>query len=91
METIPLNQFLLFVFGFFFLFFLFCFLFFRLNQSYPPEYVKAEITKNKTLWIVNKTAQALLPPFYWFPQPFIEFAMINITVRLKSPIWITRV
>ena len=49
METIPLNQFLLFVFGFFFLFFLFCFLFFRLNQSYPPEYVKAEITKNKTL------------------------------------------
>ena len=90
METISLNQFLLFVFGFFCLFFLFCFLFFRLNQSYPPEYVKAEITKNETLWIVNKTAQALLPPFYWFPQPFIEFAMINITVRLKSPIWITR-
>ena len=44
----------------FFFFFFFLFLFFRLNQHYPLEYVKAEITKNETLWSVNETAQAVL-------------------------------
>ena len=39
---------------------------FHLNQSYPSEYVKAEITKNETLWSVNKTAQALLTRFIGF-------------------------
>ena len=54
-KTFPLKQLL---FPFFFGFFLF--LFFRLNQHYPVEYVKAELTKNETLWSVNETAQAVL-------------------------------
>ena len=32
----------------------------HLNQCDLPEYVKAEITKNETLWSVNETAQAVL-------------------------------
>ena len=58
---------------FLFVFFCFClmllllfFFVFHLNQSYPSEYVKAEITKNETLWSVNKTAQALLTRFIGF-------------------------
>ena len=31
-----------------------------LNQRDLPEYDKAEITKNETLWSVNETAQAVL-------------------------------
>ena len=44
----------------FLFFFLVLFLFFRLNQRYPLEYVKAEIAENETLRSVNETAQAVL-------------------------------
>ena len=40
-----------------------CFFFFQflhLDQSNPPENVKAQITKNETLSSVSETAQALL-------------------------------
>ena len=46
--------------SFFSFFFLVLFLFFRLNQRYPLEYVKAEIAENETLRSVNETAQAVL-------------------------------
>ena len=43
-----------------FFFFFFFFQFLHLDQSNPPENVKAQITKNETLSSVNETAQALL-------------------------------
>ena len=43
-----------------FLFFFFFFQFLHLDQSNPPENVKAQITKNETLSSVSETAQALL-------------------------------
>ena len=42
------------------LFFFFFFQFLHLDQSNPPENVKAQITKNETLSSVSETAQALL-------------------------------
>ena len=41
-------------------FFFFFFQFLHLDQSNPPENVKAQITKNETLSSVSETAQALL-------------------------------
>ena len=38
----------------------FFFQFLHLDQSNPPENVKAQITKNETLSSVSETAQALL-------------------------------
>ena len=61
------------------------------NQRDPPEYDKARLTENETLWNVNETAQAVLTRLYRFPQPFIEFSMINITVCIRGPLLITRV
>ena len=55
----------------------------RLNQRDPPHYVKVEIKKNETFKVEMKQ-QRHCSPVYWFPQPFIEFAMINVTVRIKS-------
>ena len=43
-----------------FFFFFFFFQFLHLDQSNPPENVKAQITKNETLSSVSETAQALL-------------------------------
>ena len=52
------NNYLLAVYFLFFFFFFFQFL--HLDQSNPPENVKAQITKNETLSSVSETAQALL-------------------------------
>ena len=65
-ETITVFLFVCFLFLFDVVVVVFFFFVFHLNQSYPSEYVKAEITKSETLWSVNKTAQALLTRFIGF-------------------------
>ena len=54
-QTITCSQLLLLL-----LLFYFFFQFLHLDQSNPPENVKAQITKNETLSSVSETAQALL-------------------------------
>ena len=54
------NNYLLAAYFLLIFFFFFFFQFLHLDQSNPPENVKAQITKNETLSSVSETAQALL-------------------------------
>ena len=60
------------------------FIVFHLNQSYPPEYVKAEITKNETLWSVNKTAQVLLTRFISFLSYLLNLLWLTSAVKKRT-------
>ena len=57
---------------------------FHLNQSYPPEYIKAEITKNETLWSVNKTAQVLLTRFIGFLSYLLNLLWLTSAVKKRT-------